>query len=73
MSNSVHVERKLLRVSEAAETLSIGRSHAYELVLRGDIPSVRVGKRSRRVPVASLDAYIQGLLDAEQVAGVGND
>jgi len=32
-------------VSEAAELLGIGRSTAYELVARGELPTVRIGRR----------------------------
>lgn len=38
-----------LTVEEAAELLRLKRSHAYELVKRGVIPSVRLG-RFIRVP-----------------------
>ena len=51
------MDRLLLRVWEAAEVAAIGRSHAYELVRRGEWPSVRVG-RSIRVPAAGLRAWV---------------
>jgi excisionase family DNA binding protein len=54
----------LLTVDEAAERLGIGRSHAYVYVLRGDLESVKLG-RSRRVPVAALDEFIERLRAAE--------
>jgi excisionase family DNA binding protein len=34
-----------LKVEEAARLLGIGRSAAYEAVRRGEIPSVRIGRR----------------------------
>ena len=40
--------RGLLRVEEAAEWLGLSRTKAYELVYRGALPSVTIG-RSRRV------------------------
>ena len=52
----------LVTVEEAARRLSIGRTAAYLLVLNGEIQSVKIG-RTRRVVVASLEAYIQRLLD----------
>jgi excisionase family DNA binding protein len=52
----------LVTVEEAARRLSIGRTAAYLLVLRGELQSVKIG-RARRVVVASLEAYIQRLLD----------
>jgi excisionase family DNA binding protein len=52
--------RGLLRVEEAAEWLGLGRTKAYELVYRGVLPSVTIG-RSRRVPVAALYAFVERL------------
>ena len=37
--------RLVYTVSEAAELLGIGRSTAYELVARGELPTVRIGRR----------------------------
>lgn len=51
----------LVTVEEAARRLSIGRTAAYMLVLRGELQSVKIG-RTRRVVVASLEAYITKLL-----------
>jgi excisionase family DNA binding protein len=50
----------LLTVDEAAHRLGIGRSHAYVYVLRGELPSVKIG-RSRRVPVQALQEFIERL------------
>ncbi len=54
--------RGLLRVEEAAEWLGLSRTKAYELVYRGTLPSVTIG-RSRRVPVAALHAFVDGLVE----------
>jgi excisionase family DNA binding protein len=56
----------LLTVSQAAKRLSIGRSHAYVIVMKGEIPSVKLGK-SRRVLASDLEDYVLRL-KAEQVA-----
>lgn len=37
--------RRTLTVSEAAELLGIGKNAAYEAAKRGDIPSLRIGRR----------------------------
>jgi excisionase family DNA binding protein len=54
--------RGLLRVEEAAEWLGLGRTKAYELVYRGMLPSVTIG-RSRRVPVAALQDFVDRLVE----------
>jgi excisionase family DNA binding protein len=52
------MERLLLKPTEAAEVIGLGRSKTYELISKGVIPSVRIGK-SVRVPVASLRTWIE--------------
>ena len=47
----------LLRVEEAADAMSVGRSKAYELIRTGELPHVRIG-RSVRVPVQGLEKWI---------------
>lgn len=54
----------LLTVEDAARRLAIGRSHLYELLRRGEIASIRLG-RSRRVPVASLERFVEGQLEGQ--------
>jgi excisionase family DNA binding protein len=57
------VRSPLMRVAEVAELLGLSRKRCYELVGSGEIPSVRVGERSIRVPRASLDAYLAVLAE----------
>ncbi len=47
----------LLSVEEAAVALSLGRSLVYDLVMCGDIRSIKV-RRTRRIPVDALQEYI---------------
>jgi excisionase family DNA binding protein len=54
------MDKLLLRPEEAAEVLSIGRSRLYELIGRGELASVRIG-RSRRVPARDLVRYVEQL------------
>jgi excisionase family DNA binding protein len=54
------MEKRLLRIAEAAEALGLGRTVTYQLVMRGELPSVRVGRR-RLVPTADLDRFIERL------------
>lgn len=51
------LQKLLLRVSEAAEMLSVARSRAYLLVQTGELSSVKVGK-SIRVPVAGVEQFV---------------
>jgi excisionase family DNA binding protein len=49
--------RLLLTVPEAARLLRISRNLAYELVAKGELPAVRLG-RVIRVPRRSLEDWI---------------
>lgn len=46
----------LLTVREAARRLGIGRSLLYQLMLEGQVLSVKIG-RSRRIPVWALEEF----------------
>jgi excisionase family DNA binding protein len=56
-------DKVLLRPSEAAELLAVGRSRLFELMASGELRSVKIG-RSRRVPVAALTEYVERLVEA---------
>lgn len=51
-------ERLTLTVEEAATLLGISRAFAYEAVTRGEIPSLRIGRRIL-VPKAALQRFLQ--------------
>ena len=53
----------LLSPQEAADALSINRSTLYALLMRGEIPSIQIG-RARRIPVQVLEEWIAGKLAA---------
>jgi excisionase family DNA binding protein len=59
------MERMLLKPTEAAEVIGLGRSKTYELISKGLIPSVRIGK-SVRVPVAALRNWVEQQLREQQ-------
>ena len=56
--------RLLLRPEEAAEAIGVSRAKFYELMALGVIRSIKVG-RSRRVPVAELNAWVTAELAAQ--------
>jgi len=45
----------------------LGRSEAYELVLQGTLPSVKIG-RSRRIAVSALEAFVEQLVEQSELA-----
>ena len=54
MSKEPSERRLTLTVEETARRLGIGRNQAYEACRKGEIPSVRIGKRLL-VPRAALE------------------
>lgn len=59
-------DKLLLTPTEAARRLSISKTLCYRLLAKGELPSLVIGARLRRVPVQALDTYIQ-----EQMAAAG--
>jgi excisionase family DNA binding protein len=51
--------RPTLTVEETARLLGISRGLAFQAVRRGDIPSIRIGRRIL-IPVARLQALLDG-------------
>ena len=50
----------LLKAKDVAEILKISRAMAYNLMQRGEIPTVRIGK-ARRVRPEDLIKYIESI------------
>ena len=50
-------DRLVYTVAEAGELLGISRAFAYELVARGELPVIRLGRR-RLVPKVALTALV---------------
>ena len=58
-------QKLLITVSEAAARLGLGRSFVYQLVMKGDIPSIKLG-RARRVPVSGLERFITERMSVDE-------
>lgn len=65
---SSDVERLTLSVEEAAQVLGISRALAYELVRRGDLPRLQLGRRVV-VPRRALEELVTAAADGDQVEG----
>jgi excisionase family DNA binding protein len=63
-SDSVTQFRVLLTPEEAAQRLALSRTTIYELIRTGELRSVKVG-RARRIPVAALGEFVNGLFDPD--------
>ena len=63
VANRARAHRLVYSVAEAARLLDISRAFAYELVARGELPVIRLGRR-RLVPKVALMALVGPLSDA---------
>ncbi|MFE3455252.1 helix-turn-helix domain-containing protein [Nonomuraea sp. NPDC059194] len=54
---------ELLTVPEAMATLKISRWTLYNLIRSGEVTSILVGARCRRIPAEALDAYVTRLCE----------
>ena len=62
-------EPLLLRPEEVAEKLGCGRSAVFDLLRKGELRSVKLG-RSRRIPVDALQEFVERLVaDSEDDVG----
>lgn len=72
---STLTSRLLLTVEEAGELLGVGRTKAYELVKKKEIPCIEIGGL-KRVPVRALEERLSAMLTAgiaaDSVANVAN-
>ena len=68
MIQKVEPQRLLYRVSEAAQVLGINRNLVYEMIWSGELRTVRIGKRGRRIPVVELQRWIEENMSDEYVA-----
>ena len=57
----------LVNVREAAALLGVGRTTAYELIASGELEVVHIG-RSTRVPVTSIEDYVERLVRRERAS-----
>ena len=45
MTTHIVTDRQTLTVEEAAALLGIGRNSAYQAIVRGELPVIRIGRR----------------------------
>jgi excisionase family DNA binding protein len=59
------MEKKTLSVVEAAKALGVGRAAAYEAARKGQLPTIRIGRRLL-VPVVLLERLLTGLASSTE-------
>jgi excisionase family DNA binding protein len=60
---------RLLKPTEAAALLGIGRSKVYTLIKRGQIDAVRIGRGGTRITRGALRGYIARCTEVPLMAG----
>ena len=62
--NEENPAKLLLDVSEVERILGLGRSHLYGYILRGELSSLKLGRR-RKIAVESVLDFIQKQKEAD--------
>ncbi len=56
-------QSRVVSVREAAKILGIGRDSAYAAVHKGELPTIRIGRRLL-VPIDALERMLQGQVNS---------
>lgn len=59
MASAIPFPKLLLKPSEVAQRLGIGKTKVYDLIGRGELPALRLGPRCARISASALDAWIE--------------
>lgn len=52
---------RLLTVEQVAHALGLGLTTTWHLIMAGEIESVVIGRKARRVPCDAIDEYVRRL------------
>jgi excisionase family DNA binding protein len=61
LRDDIPIPKLLYTIDEAAEAMGISRSLMYDLVLTGQVASLKIG-RVRRIPVVALESFVKSQL-----------
>jgi DNA binding domain, excisionase family len=61
--------RSTMTVKEMAQYLGIGYNKAYDLVRKGGLPALKIG-RQYRIPKAALDQWIEKTVESREIVGL---
>lgn len=64
-ANPIPLDPLLLTPKEASRRLSLAESTVHQLLTRGEIESVTIG-RARRIPMDALTAYVARLREEQR-------
>jgi excisionase family DNA binding protein len=62
MEEGLHTEPLLVDVPEAMRQLACGRTYIYELLGKGELPFVKLG-RATRIPTAEIRRFVEARID----------
>lgn len=66
------MEKLLLRVNETAKLIGLGKSKTYDLIAKGELPAVRIGK-CVRVHAEKLHEWVNAQLTSPEKKDEGTD
>ena len=64
---------QLLTIDQAKQRLAIGKSKLWQLIQRGEIRSIKIG-RARRIPIEAIDEFIaREMADQDEATNLQSD
>jgi excisionase family DNA binding protein len=72
MDRSMKTECLTVSVEEAGRILGCSRNSAYEAARRGELPTIRLGRKIR-VPKAALERLLDRPIEGAMPAGTGSN
>jgi len=64
------VDRLLVTIDEAAQSLAVSRRTLYRLIDSGDVDTIRIGS-ARRIPVSSLHRFGERRIRDSRIDTIG--
>jgi excisionase family DNA binding protein len=61
---TMRAQQLLLDIDDVCEILALSRTTVYKLIMAGDIESVIIGTKQRRVTYAAVERYVAALPQA---------
>lgn len=60
-------QTRLVTIPAVADALSVSKRHVFRMIDRGELPTIRVGLNSTRIPVDAVEQFVKSRFDRKGV------